>query len=91
MNTTVPNNTYRDLYATESTPQLRRHHWQNLAGLVCSFRPEWPIDDVLEALWASRNLQDFPELSRLALAAALDPRCKAASSIRMAARGLIEL
>ena len=90
MNTITPT-ADRDTYATEATPQLRRHHWQNLAGMVCSFRPEWPIDDVLKALWASRNLQEFPELAKLALAAALDPRCKTAASIRMAAEGLISL
>lgn len=91
MNTTIPNNADRDLYATEAVPQLRRHHWQNLAGMVSGFRPEWPIDEVLESLWASRDLQDFPELAKLALAAALDPRCKTAASIRLAAQGLIAL
>lgn len=91
MNPNVAPQADRDVYATESTPQLRRHHWQGLAGMVCSFRPEWPIDDVLDALWASRNLEDFPGLAKLAIAAALDPRCKTAASIRMAAAGVISL
>jgi hypothetical protein len=90
MNTIAPTPD-RDIYATEAAPQLRRHHWQNLAGVVCSFRPDWPIADVLDALWASRDRQDFPELARLALAAALDPRCKTAGSIRLATQGLIRL
>lgn len=90
MNTITPT-TGRDTYATEATPQLRRHHWQNLAGMVCSFRPEWAIDEVLEALWSARDLHSFPELAKLALAAALDPRCKTPGSIFLAAQGLISL
>lgn len=79
------------MFATDANPTLGRHHWQLLAAMVCSFRPEWPIDDVLKELWASRNDEDFPGLAKVALAAALDPRCKTAASIRMAARGVIEL
>ena len=82
MNTVAPS-TDRDAYATEDTPQLRRHHWQNLAGLVCSFRPDWPIDDVLNTLWSARDLQAFPDLAKVAVAAALDPRCKSAGGIRI--------
>ena len=83
----------RNVYATESTPQLGRHHWQIAAELVSSFRPEWNDgnDEVIQTLWASRDLLPFPELVKVALAAALDPRCKTAASIRMAAAGVISL
>lgn len=77
------------LYATPANPTLQRHHWQNLAGFVQSLRPEWPVDRIIEELWTSGQRTPFPELSKTAVAVALDPRFKTPGSIHLAASGVI--
>lgn len=78
-------------YATATDPSLERHHWQNLAGVVVSFRADWSIVTVAEKLFACRNVLPFPELARVGIAAALDPRCKTPTSIITAATGGMHL
>jgi hypothetical protein len=58
----------QSVFATEANPTLARHHWQLLATLVLSHRPEWDMDVVIEKLWLCRDMQPFPELARIALA-----------------------
>jgi hypothetical protein len=78
-------------YATEANPTLQRHHWQELACMVSSHRPEWPVSEVIEKLWLSRNLQPFPELARIALTVAMDPRHTSPAGIHFVAAGVIPL
>ncbi|MBO1269598.1 hypothetical protein [Arthrobacter cavernae] len=80
----------RNPYATEANPQLQRHHWQNLGCLVASFRPEWPIDDILTKLFDARHKQTFPELAHIALAVAMNPQYKGPGAIYLMAAGVIE-
>lgn len=75
-------------FATEANPTLERHHWQGLAGLVASHRPEWPVSEVMEKLWMCRNLESFPDLARTALAVAMDRKYTTPASIHFAAAGL---
>ncbi|MFW0773554.1 hypothetical protein ACLRGI_10335 [Paenarthrobacter nitroguajacolicus] len=77
-------------YGTEAHAELQRHHWQALANLVCGHRPDWPISDVIENLWDSRNKQSFPDLARTALMAAMNPANSAPVSIYFAAAGVME-
>lgn len=78
-------------YATAANPELQRQHWQNLAGVVSSFRPEWPIDRILDNLWGSRNKQTFPELAHIAVAVAMNQKYKTPGAISLAAFAEIEL
>ncbi|WP_156810633.1 hypothetical protein [Arthrobacter sp. FB24] len=78
-------------YATATNPELERHHWQNLAGMVASFRPGWPIDRILANLWDARNKQSFPELAHVALAVAMNPKYNGPGAIYLAAAAVIEL
>jgi len=77
-------------YATEANPELQRHHWQGLAGLVCDHRPEWPVSEVIESLWLCRNKQTFPQLAQTALAIAMDPKYKTPAAIHMSAMGMFD-
>lgn len=79
------------VFATEANPTLARHHWQLLAALVVSHRPEWPMGAVLDKLWLSRNHQPFPELARIALTVALDPKHTSPAGIHFVAAGVIAL
>lgn len=91
MSTTIAPTARANPYATEANPELQRHHWQNLAGTVASFRPEWAIDRILDNLWGSRNKQTFPELAHIALAVAMNPKYKTPGAIGLAAAEVIEL
>ncbi|MET3949712.1 hypothetical protein [Arthrobacter sp. UYEF36] len=77
--------------AAATTPELDRHQWQDLSGLIASIRPEWPIDQIAFTLDRCRNLQTFPNLVTIAMRVAGSPRFSAPSSIGMAAAGLIDL
>lgn len=75
-------------FATAANPTLKRHHWQELACMVASHRPEWPVSEIIEELWSSRNHQPFPELAQTALSVALDPKYNTPASIHFAASGI---
>lgn len=77
-------------YGTTAHPEIQRHHWQGLAGMVASFRPEWDINKILDNLWWSRNEQSFPELAHIALTVAMDPRFKGPGAIGMMAAGVFD-
>jgi hypothetical protein len=81
----------QSVFATEANPTLARHHWQLLATLVLSHRPEWDMDVVIEKLWLCRDMQPFPELARIALAVALDPQHTSPAGIHFVAAGVISL
>jgi hypothetical protein len=72
-------------YGTAANPELQRHHWQHLAGMVYSLRPEWAVSEIIEHLWWARDRRTFPELAQLGVAVALDPRCDSSVYIRIAA------
>jgi hypothetical protein len=78
-------------FATDANPTLQRHHWQELACMVASHRPDWPVSEVIEKLWMCRNLQSFPELAQMALTVALDAKYKTPATIHFAAAGVIAL
>lgn len=77
--------------AAATTPELDRHQWQNLSGLIASIRPDWPIDQIAYTLDRCRNLQTFSNLVTIAMRVAGSPRFSAPSSIGMVAAGLIDL
>jgi hypothetical protein len=91
MSTTIAPSAQANPYATAANPELQRHHWQNLAGMVASFRPDWAIDRILDNLWGSRNKQTFPELAHIALTVAMNPKYKTPGAIGLAAAAVIEL
>jgi hypothetical protein len=91
MFTTIAPTADRSRYATEANPTLQRHHWQHLASMVYSLRPEWAVSEIIEKLWLCRNMQTFPELARIALAVALDPRHTSPAGIHFVAAGVIAL
>ena len=90
MSSTIAPATLSSRFGTQTSPELQRHHWQALASLVCGHRPDWPISEVVENLWDSRNKQSFPDLARTALAAAMNPANSAPVAIYFAAAGIIE-
>ena len=78
-------------YATEANPTLERHHWQALACLIQDHRPDWPVAVVIEKLWMVRDSQPFPDLARIALTVAMNPKYKTPATIHFAAVGMIAL
>lgn len=90
MSTTIAPAAGSNPYATEASPTLERHHWQNLFGLIASIRPEWPFDRIAETVFGCRNLQPFPELAATAIRTAQTPRFNGPGAIRLVITGLIE-
>jgi hypothetical protein len=78
-------------YATETTPTLKRHHWQALACLIQDHRPDWAVEDILTKLMLCKSLLPYPDLARTALIVAMDPASGTPAAIYFAALGVIAL